>query len=293
MESVEGEIRMKMKITIAVLLCLLVLPIAFAAFPGNWWGKVYIGGEQVPDGTTINAYIDDNLVATTHVGDWLGSGYYELIIEANNGDTIIFKIGSIEAGTAVFSDGAHPQLDLSLTDPACGDTLCNGDETCTTCPGDCGACPPSNGGSTGGTGGGSPGGSISSCTPVWECTAWTTCSLARSQTRTCTDKNNCGTTTGKPAEIQTCNYVPPTTTKTQEEEPEELTSGEGDAPTEGDDTPGTTATEPSGGFGGIIGMFFQNITGANKWKGLGVIILVLLVGYLFYFFVLKKKDKKE
>jgi len=274
---------------IAVLLCLLVLPIAFAAFPGNWWGKVYIGGEQAPDGTTINAYIDGNLVATTNVGDKLGSGYYELFIDGNAGDTIIFKIGSVEAGTDIFSDGPHPQLDLSLTEPACGDGICNADETCSTCPEDCGACPPSGGGSPSGGGGGVSSG----CTPVWQCTAWTTCSQARTQTRTCTDKKDCEITTGKPVEIQTCNYVPPKTTTTQEEEPETITtqeeepetiSGEGEpAPEEKPPVTGTAATEPSGGFGGITGMFFQNITGANKWKGLGVIILVLLVGYLFYF----------
>jgi len=148
--------------------------------------------------------------------------------------------------------------------------------------------------SGGGGGGGSSGGGSTTCNPSWQCTTWTTCSLARSQTRNCTDKNNCGTTAGKPPEIQTCNYVQPTTITTQEEEPEELTSGEGEpVPKEEEDTPGTTATEPSGGFGGITGMFFQNITGANKWKGLGVIILVLLVGYLFYFFVLKKNHKKK
>jgi len=154
--------------------------------------------------------------------------------------------------------------------------------------------PPSNGGSTGGTGG-STGGTSSSCTPEWKLGEWTKCSPEGTQTRSYIDKNSCGTTAGKPEDqTQTCTYVPPKTTTTQEEETEpETTSGEGDAPTEGDDTPGTTTTEPSGGFGGITGMFFQNITGANKWKGLGVIILVLLVGYLFYFFVLKKKRKKE
>lgn len=41
------------------------------------------------------------------------------------------------------------------------------------------------------------------CTPIWSCTTWTICSSGV-QTRTCTDSNNCGVTTGKPIESQTC-----------------------------------------------------------------------------------------
>ena len=49
------------------------------------------------------------------------------------------------------------------------------------------------------------------CSPDWICTAWspTTCPSSGTQTRTCTDKNNCGTTSGKPATTQTCTYVAP------------------------------------------------------------------------------------
>ena len=52
------------------------------------------------------------------------------------------------------------------------------------------------------------------CTPNWSCTGWSSCNAAYSdvcsnsatgtQTRTCTDLNNCGTTSGKPAESQSC-----------------------------------------------------------------------------------------
>jgi len=41
------------------------------------------------------------------------------------------------------------------------------------------------------------------CTPNWQCTAWSTCS-GGTQTKTCTDANDCGTTSGKPAESKTC-----------------------------------------------------------------------------------------
>lgn len=39
--------------------------------------------------------------------------------------------------------------------PFCGDGTCNGNETCSTCSGDCGSCPPANTGGGGGGGGGS------------------------------------------------------------------------------------------------------------------------------------------
>jgi len=45
------------------------------------------------------------------------------------------------------------------------------------------------------------------CSPDWECTGWSSWSACvgnlQSRTRTCTDTNNCGTTSGKPAESET------------------------------------------------------------------------------------------
>lgn len=41
------------------------------------------------------------------------------------------------------------------------------------------------------------------CVPNWQCTAWAGCN-GYFESRTCTDYNNCGTTSGKPAESQTC-----------------------------------------------------------------------------------------
>ncbi len=51
---------------------------------------------------------------------------------------------------------------------------------------------------------------IASCTSNWQCSDWnpSTCPSSRQQTRTCTDGNNCGVNTGKPAETQSC--IPPT-----------------------------------------------------------------------------------
>jgi len=49
---------------------------------------------------------------------------------------------------------------------------------------------------------------VETCTPSWQCTDWqplpetTACGQTLTQTRTCTDSNNCGTDEGKPSESQ-------------------------------------------------------------------------------------------
>lgn len=55
---------------------------------------------------------------------------------------------------------------------------------------------------------------VEECVPDWDCSSWSDCTSSGSQTRTCTDLNNCGVTSGKPSETQTCEY-------TFSEEPEE------------------------------------------------------------------------
>ena len=47
--------------------------------------------------------------------------------------------------------------------------------------------------------------------PNWQCSDWSpvTCPSSGTQSRTCTDLNNCGVTTGKPAESQSCTYTAP------------------------------------------------------------------------------------
>jgi len=44
---------------------------------------------------------------------------------------------------------------------------------------------------------------VATCSPSWQCTIWSSCQ-SNQQVRTCTDTNNCGTSTGKPSESQTC-----------------------------------------------------------------------------------------
>lgn len=44
----------------------------------------------------------------------------------------------------------------------------------------------------------------SKCTSNWTCSDWSECSTLGTQTRTCTDSNNCGKTSGKPTTYQQC-----------------------------------------------------------------------------------------
>jgi hypothetical protein len=46
------------------------------------------------------------------------------------------------------------------------------------------------------------------CNPDWECTSWSECNSG-TQTRTCTDANSCGKSTGKPTESQSCSVNTP------------------------------------------------------------------------------------
>jgi hypothetical protein len=47
-------------------------------------------------------------------------------------------------------------------------------------------------------------GTPSTCSPNWQCGAWESCSASSTQSRTCTDLNNCGTASNKPAISQPC-----------------------------------------------------------------------------------------
>lgn len=58
------------------------------------------------------------------------------------------------------------------------------------------------------TGGSNGGSRKSNCKESWSCNEWNECSEDGIISRTCTDKNNCGTTNEKPVEVQLCNYVP-------------------------------------------------------------------------------------
>lgn len=193
------------------------------AIPASWYGYVTINGSIASDGAVIDAYIGDSIKATTTVGAVQSNGYYLIHVEGNVGDNVSFKVygNNVSEVAQTWAAGfQHPNFNLTSNytantiactySGACaggwccsGATIINGSGTGTCQASVCVAAttPPSNGGSSGGTGGAGAG--VTTCTEQWECTAYKPCSDGK-QTRTCTDKNSCGTTKSKPATERAC-----------------------------------------------------------------------------------------
>ncbi|MEA2036733.1 MAG: putative Ig domain-containing protein, partial [Nanoarchaeota archaeon] len=98
--------------------------------------------------------------------------------------------------------------------PYCGDGTCGGDETCSNCAADCGACASVPGAGVGeAAGAGAGAGAVgrrtyATCVERWECSDWSVCSTDGMQMRRCLDVNGCGTKKKKPTELQECTYIP-------------------------------------------------------------------------------------
>jgi len=143
---------------------------------------------------------------------------------------------------------------------------------------------PSGGG--GGGGGGSGGGGNWG----WQCSAWSECTSAGTQTRTCNLVPGGGLST-KPAESQTCTYAAPA--PATEEAP---TAPTPTAPT----TPAATSPAPTApitgaavapptGFGKLTGALISDLKEPGTWMGIIVAVLVLAGLYAGYHYLYKKK----
>lgn len=188
--------------------------------PNAFYGSVTVNGVPAPDGLEVSAEINGVVMekSITYNGKY-GYNPYVFYVPDNdnnceNSATVKFYIEGKPAGESQFENGAFTRLDLSAEGVEyCGDSVCIGEETCSTCSQDCGSCPSGGGGSSGGSGGGSGGGGFSGggyvpqqqaeCVPEWQCSPWSQC-IDGSQSRTCTDTNSCNTTEGKPSETQEC-----------------------------------------------------------------------------------------
>jgi len=137
----------------------------------------------------------------------------------------------------------------------------------------------SSGGSSGGGGGGggSGGGSkLGSCIENWECNGWFNCAEPGIQRRICTDKNNCGTASDKPAETQECEY-----------KKEEITS-EGI----GKDIEESAETEGKKGISGITGAFIGFKDRTSTIVTITFITMVILLALVLNFRNIKKLFNK-
>ncbi|MFH2027561.1 MAG: hypothetical protein ABIJ08_00340, partial [Nanoarchaeota archaeon] len=153
-----------------------------------------------------------------------------------------------------------------------------------------------------GGGGGGGGGSGGGCYESWDCTPWTICDESRTQTRSCTDVNGCGTETSKPAEERSCTYFPPSETT----EEETATTGETGTPTGGDTGDTTGGTEGAGmegitgavvadsGFGGLTGRIIQGFKNVPSVAGgIFTILVILIFGIVMYLYVYKPRTTAE
>lgn len=158
---------MKKIFTLSLIILLFVGLASALTIPHAFYGTASNDGNLVADGLVITVKLNGIEVDTCMVNDGkYGYGGNTLVIEGeNNGDAITFYINGVKANEeAVFESSKVTNLDLNFQ-------------------GDLPLAP--------------------ACQESWTCTDWSACSNDQ-QTRTCTDNNNCGTTTNKPSEQQGC-----------------------------------------------------------------------------------------
>jgi len=192
---------------------------------------------------------DDNVSITIKLDNITLSGYNQLInsyhskqLDLNTSQlcgthTISIEVESDGDECNLSDNHASRQIYAECENPpeppVCGDRVCNGEETCSTCPSDCGVCPPQqpicgdglinqvteqcdDGNLANGDGCTNiceiedddnkvrkNTGFIQFCEPNWKCSGWSECN-DEIMTRKCTDINNCDFSYNKPAEKTIC-----------------------------------------------------------------------------------------
>ncbi len=162
----------KLKYLSVFFFCLLFCISVFAVpgIPNRFFGTILVNGEPATDGVNVVAKISGVEVAsTTSLNGTYGyaPNTFDVLDPNNNraGKTIEFFVFDVKAGESVFANGEITELNFSVeveVPPSCGDGICNGDESCSSCPQDCGNCstPPADTGGTPRGGGGGGGGGL-------------------------------------------------------------------------------------------------------------------------------------
>lgn len=140
----------KLIIFLLVTFCLVGLVQAMV-IPHAFYGTAkHEGGNNVVNGATVTAKLNGEEVDSCTVSNGkYGYGDDTLIITNDGGQdgTITFFVDGVEANeNNDFESGGITELDLTVEGEGvasfCGDGTCDADENCSSCPDDCGVCPP-------------------------------------------------------------------------------------------------------------------------------------------------------
>jgi hypothetical protein len=100
---------------------------AFPPLPSSFYGTVRVNGQNIADGTLVEALIAGVVYARATTMTYQGGTVYALDVPGDDtdtaatdggrpGDTITFRVGSALAGqTATWSGGSNQELDLTVT----------------------------------------------------------------------------------------------------------------------------------------------------------------------------------
>ena len=113
--------------------------------PHQFYGDITVNGAPTPDNTVITASIGGSdyytITRSGSYGKTPAPRFFVPDPDHNRaGETITFFIDGMTLGTYVFENAGFTEINYDLT-TTCGDGYCIGDETCNTCPADCGECP--------------------------------------------------------------------------------------------------------------------------------------------------------
>lgn len=301
--------------------------------PCRWDGDVFdTDGVSPLIDVTVEGFVNGEYQKEFLVED---INAYTMTLQGNAEDVADFTICGAPAGTDIFEEYGKRDLNLTFVKLADGESNCTCDaaciggicvspgittgicssetyycdndgsceeeygETTDTCASDCSV---GDLGATSSTGGGGGGG----CTPYWDCGSWGPC-LSGEQTRTCADKNSCGSLVGIPSIEQECECIESWTcfdwsecadgeqeracldlndcgtTKNRPDLTRSCTSLPGPAVLE---TEGEEGTNPITGFA-VLGDTLQKMTGRGK----AVLSLLVLISIVGGYYTIKKLKK--
>lgn len=186
------------KIKLAIPLVFLIFLMSFA-FAEEWPICIDKQAPNPPGNLQVSGNVVVSFDEATDNPDCGMIDYYEIYRD----DKLIAKVTSTTFEEGPLNDGTYDYAVVAVDSvgkksSGVSKTITIGSTTTTTTT-------TNTGGSSRSSGGGSSfvPTTVQTCEPDWQCTEWSTCS-DESQSRICTDLNECTVETDKPAEVQAC-----------------------------------------------------------------------------------------